>query len=77
MFIGRKQEMLFFDSHYNSDKAEFIALYGRRRVGKTEFLTEFCKDKPTLFYTCREYTDKKQFAEFSDAVFAYDFSFLK
>ncbi|MBO4262651.1 MAG: ATP-binding protein [Clostridia bacterium] len=77
MFVGREQEMQFFNSRYNSDKAEFIVLYGRRRVGKTEFLTEFCKDKPTLFYTCREYTDKKQFAEFSDAVFSYDYSLKK
>lgn len=77
MFIGRKQEMQFFNSRYKSNKAEFVVLYGRRRVGKTEFLTEFCKDKPTLFYTCREYTDKKQFAEFSDAVFSYDYSLKK
>lgn len=24
-----------------------IILYGRRRVGKTRLLKEFCKDKPT------------------------------
>lgn len=77
MFIGRKREMQFFIKLYTSDKAEFVTLYGRRRVGKTEFLTEFCKDKPTLFYTCREYTDKKQFAEFSDALFSYDYSLKK
>lgn len=77
MFIGRKLEMEFFNSLYNSAKAEFVALFGRRRVGKTEFLTEFCKDKPTMFYTCREYTDKKQFEEFSDAVFSFDYSLKK
>ena len=77
MFIGRQQEMLFFNERYYSNKAEFITLYGRRRVGKTEFLSEFCKDKPTLFYTCREYTDAKQFSEFSDAIFSFDYSLKK
>lgn len=74
MFIGRNKEMQFFNERYNSNKAEFVTLYGRRRVGKTEFLTEFCKGKPALFYTCREYIDKKQFAEFSDALFSFDYS---
>ena len=71
MFIGRKNELNFFNEAYSSDKAEFITLYGRRRVGKTEFLSEFCKDKPCIFYTCREYTNKKQFAEFSNTVLDY------
>ena len=33
--IGRKKELELLDKYYNSGKAEFIALYGRRRVGKT------------------------------------------
>jgi AAA+ ATPase superfamily predicted ATPase len=33
--VGRKEESTILDSDYNSDNPEFIALYGRRRVGKT------------------------------------------
>ncbi len=65
MFIGRKYELDFLNERYNSHKAEFIVLYGRRRVGKTALLCEFCKDKKHIFYTCNEYTNSKQLGEFS------------
>ncbi len=65
MFIGRKYELDFLNERYNSDKAEFVVLYGRRRVGKTELLGEFCKGKKHVFYTCNEYTRAKQLSEFS------------
>ncbi len=34
-FIGRKREIARLEEIKNSDRAEFVALYGRRRVGKT------------------------------------------
>ena len=33
--IGRHQEKTLLEQYYNSGKAEFIAMYGRRRQGKT------------------------------------------
>lgn len=33
--IGRSKELNQLNKFYNSDKAEFVAIYGRRRVGKT------------------------------------------
>ena len=33
--IGRQNEQKRLRDLYSSDKAEFIAIYGRRRVGKT------------------------------------------
>lgn len=66
MFIGRKYELDFLNEHYNSGKAELIVLYGRRRVGKTELLTEFCKGKKHIFYSCNEYTNEKQLREFGN-----------
>ncbi|MHB1335351.1 MAG: AAA family ATPase [Candidatus Humimicrobiaceae bacterium] len=65
MFIGRKAELEFLTSSYNSKSAQLIVLYGRRRVGKTETLHEFCKDKPHVFYSCRECTDEEQLKSFS------------
>lgn len=71
MFIGRENELKFLNNCYESDRAEFVVLYGRRRVGKTETLTEFCKGKPNIFYSCREYTTEKQLAEFSNALLSW------
>ena len=33
--IGRKQEQLILKERLKSNRAEFIAVYGRRRIGKT------------------------------------------
>ena len=50
-FIGRKQELDFLESKYAEDRAQLIVLYGRRRVGKTETLREFCREKPHVFFS--------------------------
>ncbi len=65
MFIGRKTEIDFFNSKYRSSKSELIVLYGRRRIGKTETLKEFCKDKSHVFFSCTQSTDKMQLQRFS------------
>lgn len=77
MFIGRKEELAFLNERYQSSRAEFIVLYGRRRIGKTELLIEFCKNKPNVFYACNEYTDNKQLAAFSEALTAFAPSLFK
>lgn len=66
MFIGRESELLFLEDRYNNSVGQLIVLYGRRRVGKTETLRQFCKDKPNLFFSCRECTDKLQLKNFSE-----------
>ncbi len=40
MLIGRKSEVKKLNEYYNSSAAELIALYGRRRVGKTFLIDE-------------------------------------
>ncbi len=71
MFIGRTRELEFLNDCYRSQKAELVVVYGRRRIGKTELLKEFCKDKANIFYTCREFTDSAQLKSFTDKVHTY------
>lgn len=47
--IGRKEEVKFLDRFFKSNKAEFLAIYGRRRVGKTFLITQYFKNKGILF----------------------------
>ena len=47
-------------------------LYGRRRVGKTETLRQFCQNKPHIFFSCRECTDKLQLRNFSEKLLKED-----
>ena len=51
MFIGREKEIRTLDKLYHSDKFEFAVIYGRRRVGKTALISEFAKNKDTIFFT--------------------------
>lgn len=46
--IGRKQEQRELRELYGSGRAEFVAIYGRRRVGKTFLIDETLGDKITF-----------------------------
>lgn len=46
--IGREKEIQELQNLYNSDSAEFVAVYGRRRVGKTFLVDEALKGKISL-----------------------------
>ena len=43
--IGRKRELQELNELYDSGKAELVAVYGRRRVGKTYLIDEAFRDK--------------------------------
>lgn len=47
--IGRHIEIQRLNEFYNSGRAEFVAIYGRRRVGKT-FLIDSCFQRKYDFY---------------------------
>ena len=72
MFIGRERELRFLKDKYEEKKGQLIVLYGRRRVGKTETLREFCKDKPHIFFSCTQSTDGVQLARFSKQLLRED-----
>lgn len=72
MFIGREAELAFLQDKYDEKKGQLVVLYGRRRVGKTETLREFCKGKPHVFYSCTQSTDRVQLSKFSKQVFKED-----
>lgn len=72
MFIGRETELKFLEDRYNEKKGQLLVLYGRRRVGKTETLREFCKNKPHIFFSCTQTTDRVQLAKFSKQLLRED-----
>ena len=46
--IGRKKEIKELKELFYSGKAEFVAIYGRRRIGKTFLIDEALKGKITF-----------------------------
>ena len=43
--IGREEEITKLERFLKSSKSEFVAIYGRRRVGKSYLVEEVYKDK--------------------------------
>lgn len=72
MFIGREAELAFLENRYQAEGGQLVVLYGRRRVGKTETLKQFCKEKPHVFFSCRECTDRLQLKYFSEKLLRED-----
>ena len=49
-FIGRSEEMSLLEGVYSRPGPKTYAVYGRRRVGKSRLLKEFCRDKRALTF---------------------------
>ena len=46
--IGRKKEIEILNNLYESNKSQFVAIYGRRRIGKTYLINEVFNDRITF-----------------------------
>ncbi len=49
-FIGREKELKTLEKAYSSESSAFIPIYGRRRVGKSELIVQFLKNKTGVFF---------------------------
>ncbi|MBQ3679254.1 MAG: ATP-binding protein [Succinivibrio sp.] len=53
-FVDRLEEMSTLENEYRRHTASFVVVYGRRRVGKTELIRHFIKEKPSLYFLASE-----------------------
>ena len=49
--LGRKHEQDLIREYYQSPKAELVAVYGRRRVGKTYLVKQFFNNDFDFYFT--------------------------
>ncbi len=69
MLIGREKEQRQLLQLFESDQSEFVALYGRRRVGKTYLVKETFQDKFVFRHTGIQKASKdKQLEEFAKSL---------
>lgn len=73
--IGRHSEIQALQKYYNSGKAEFVAMYGRRRVGKTFLIRQYFQNKFTFDMTgVLEGNKSEQMSAFHAALKLYGYN---
>lgn len=71
-FYCRDEELRKLNKRYENGKFECVVIYGRRRVGKTALINEFCKDKPTIFFSALNTTGKENLEALSKAIMSFE-----
>lgn len=71
MFYCREEELNAMNRRYEKGRFECIIIYGRRRVGKTALINEFCKDKPTIYFSALNASAQENLEALSKAIYAY------
>jgi len=70
-FINREKELQFLEERYLSKKPEFIIIYGKRRVGKTELIKQFIKKKPAIYFLADKRNLLEQLKELGKVIGGY------
>lgn len=70
-FINRERELQFLEERYLSNQAEFIIIYGKRRVGKTELIKQFIKKKPAIYFLADKRNLSEQLKELGKIIGGY------
>lgn len=71
MFVGREAELAKLNDLYEHEGFQMAVVYGRRRVGKTTLINEFCRGKRTLSFTALEQSDADNLADFNRAIASF------
>ncbi len=75
--IGRKKEIAELSRFYRSNNPEFVAVYGRRRVGKTFLIDEVFHDNMVFHHTGLSPYDRKRKVTLKDQLQNFYFSLIR
>ena len=71
MFLDRHDELISLHERYSGSSAEFIILYGRRRVGKSELIDQFIAHNSGIRILAREETKDLQLRQVSSELIGF------
>ncbi len=66
MFIDRESEISLLEDRLDLNRAEFIVLYGRRRIGKTTLLLELIRRHGGIYLLARETSKTENLRRFTE-----------
>ncbi|WP_254279291.1 ATP-binding protein [Haloarcula marina] len=67
-FYDRDSELAALEDAFESPGHDFYVVYGRRRVGKTELLKEFCSDQPHIYFLAAQEAEHRQREKFIEKI---------
>lgn len=72
-FVSREMELALLDDLYQRASAQFLILYGRRRIGKTALVTQWGRGMkaPYLYWMASQTSATNQLRNFSQALFQF------
>lgn len=72
-FVSREMELALLDDLYHRQGAQFLILYGRRRIGKTALITHWGDSlaEPYFYWMASQTSAANQLRNFSQALFQF------
>lgn len=67
-FYNRRDELDSLEAAHESPGHELFVVYGRRRVGKTALIKEFCAERPHIYYLAAQEAEANQREKFVSQV---------
>ena len=69
MFVNRTEELGYLKKLYQEKSDCLLIIYGRRRIGKTELLRQFSKNKKHLFFSSDLSSEQEQLRQLSERIY--------
>ena len=66
--MDRENELQLLEETYEQNKSSLIIIYGRRRIGKTELVKQFIKEKEHIYFLADTRIDKDNIRELQRAI---------
>lgn len=58
-FIDREGDLGSLERFWKKEESQFLVIYGKRRIGKTELIKQFIKDKPNIYFLVQKISEQE------------------
>ncbi|MDR2051988.1 MAG: ATP-binding protein [Treponema sp.] len=66
LFVDRAEELAFLEEQWKREKASFVVVYGRRRIGKTALVSHFLSKRQGLYFLATEESEAQNRTAFRE-----------
>ncbi|MCK4339829.1 MAG: ATP-binding protein [Candidatus Cloacimonetes bacterium] len=61
-FINRERELKALERFWQESQSPLIVIYGKRRIGKTELIKHFIKQKPYIYFLAQKIKEHENYS---------------